>query len=124
MALTKTKVNDGFTPLGGPGFGVLQRMTLAPGTSDYTTNGYALSGLEAGLGSTGGPANNGLNGVLIEGCNTAALGYVPYYNQQTGKWQVFQSAPENVAAAPLQEVANAANLTGMVWYVIYEGVSE
>lgn len=126
MALTVTKRDDGFTPIGMP-FGVFQRVILAPGVSDYTTGGYTLNGSQAGLASTGGPADNGLHGVLIEGCNTAALGYVPYYNEQTGKWQVFESpavAATPSTATPLTEVANGANLTGFEWYVIYEGVGE
>jgi hypothetical protein len=126
MALTVTKRDDGFAPIAAV-FGCFQRVMLAPGVSDYTTGGYALSGAQVGLGASGGPANNGLHGVLIEGCNTAALGYVPYYNEQTGKWQVFESpavASTPSAAAQLSEVAAGTNLTGAVWYVIYEAVSE
>lgn len=122
MALTVKTRDDGFSPIS-PLFGVFQRVTLTPGTNDYVTGGYALSGSQAGLASSGGPANNGLHGVLIEGGNTAAAGYVPQYNEQTGKWQVFVM-PGVATAGPLVEVANGANLSGLVWYVIFEGAGE
>lgn len=121
MSLTVAKRNDGLWQLGlGPG--VMQRVTLSPGLSDYPTGGYALSGSPVGLSTTGGPANNGLHGVLFEGGNTASLGYVPFYNEQTGTLQILTTG--SAAGNPLQELANASNLSGAVFYAIYEGAGE
>ena len=120
MALTVAKRNDGLWPLAvGPG--VMQRVTLTPDAS-YPTGGYPLNGSQAGLGSTGGPANNGLHGVIFEGGNTAALGYVPYYNQQTGYLQFLTTGA--AAGDALQELANATNISTLVIYAIYEGSND
>ncbi len=121
MALTVAKRNDGLWPLGvGPG--VMQRVTLTPGSADYAAGGYALTGSQAGLASTGGPANNGLHGVIFEGGNTASLGYVPFYNEQTGYFQILVTGTASGDA--LNELANGANPAGAVWYAIFEGVGE
>lgn len=125
MALQVAKRDDGLWPLGiGPG--VMQRVTLKPDAS-YPTGGYALSGSQVGLSSAGGPANNGLHGVIFEGGNTAALGYVPYYNEQTGKFQILVSAAiaaAPAAAAPLAELGAGVDVSTLVYYAVYEGTGE
>lgn len=121
MALTVATRADGLFQLGlGPG--VMQRVTLTPDDS-YPTGGYALSGSQAGLASTGGPANNGLHGVIFEGGNTASLGYVPFYNEETGYLQILEVGTAT-PPAPLAEVASATNLSTLVFYAIYEGTGE
>ena len=119
MALTVATRADGFTPIP---FFPLQRVTLTPGSADYVSGGYALSGSQGNGGTTGGPANNGLHGVIFEGGNTASLGYIPFYNEQTGKFQILVTG--TAATDPLLEVAAGANPAGAVWYAIFELVSE
>ena len=119
MALTVGIRADGFTPIP---FFPLQRVTLTPGSADYAAGGYALSGSQANGASAGGPANNGLHGVIFEGGNTAAEGYVPFYNEQTGKFQLFVTGTASGDA--LNELANGANPAGAVWYAIFELVGE
>lgn len=120
MALTVAKRDDGLFQLGvGPGVG--QRVTLTP-DNNYPAGGYAVSGSQAGLGSAGGPASNGLHGILWEGGNTASVGYVPFYNQQTGKFQILVTG--TAAGDPLNDATATTDFSALVFYAIFEGVSE
>lgn len=120
MALTVAKRDDGLWPLGvGPG--VMQRVKLTPDNS-YPVGGYALTGSAVGLASTGGPANNGLHGVIFEGGNTAAVGYVPYYNEQTGYFQILVTG--TAAGDPLNDATPATDFSALAFYAIFEGTSE
>jgi hypothetical protein len=118
MALTVGIRADGFFLAGNQ---PMQRVTLTPGAADYVVGGYTLNGSLAGLNNEGGPANNGLHGVIFEGANTAALGYVPFYNEQTGKFQILENA---AAAGPLAELGAGGNPAGAAWYAIFEGTGE
>lgn len=84
---------------------------LAPDSS-YPTGGYAVTGQNFGESGSGGllPAENGIRGLIPVGINTAALGYVPVLNAQTGKVQITSGAGV--------EVSNATNLSTLQFYVL------
>jgi|SRR5277367_3207813 len=119
MALAAAVQGDGFNVWGTI---PIARVTLTPGTGDYLAGGYILNGKQFNLGSTGGPAGNGIRGVIFTGGNTATLGFVPFYNQQTGAFQILVTGTASGDA--LNEVANAGNPAGGVWYAVILGESE
>ncbi len=106
MALTITKINDGQNIFG---TAPVVLATLAPGVSDYATGGYAITALEVGLAS--------IDFVFLGDGNTLAAGYVPYWNTQTGSFQVFWTGA--AVASKLEEIPAATNLTGAVWTVYF-----
>lgn len=122
MALTITPNEDSFNIFGTV---PVKFATLAPGVSDYPAGGYVLSGNQFGLaGSVGSPfgLKNGIRGVIVLGCNTAAIGYVPQWNSQTGAFEVLVSPAAETD--PLEPVATNANLTGLQWNVLVLAAAE
>lgn len=116
MALSELFLGDDWSTFGNI---PVRLANLAPDAA-YPTGGYSLTGALFGGSPTQGfqTANNGIRGIILVGQNTASLGYVPVYNSQTGNWQVVESAAENVAAAPLAEVANGTNLSTLLFNVL------
>lgn len=116
MALSELFLGDDWTTFGNI---PVRLANLAPDAA-YPTGGYPTTGAIFGGAPTQGfqTANNGIRGIVLIGQNTAAAGYVPVYNSQTGNWQVFESGIENVAAQPLAEVANGTNLSTLLFNVL------
>ncbi len=109
MALTITR-----TPDGNNIFGTVPVVlaTLAPGTSDYATGGYGITALEISLAS--------IDGVFFVSANTLAEGYMPFWNFQTGSFQVFWTGA--AVAGKFEEVPAGTNLAGAVWTVYFASI--
>jgi hypothetical protein len=85
------------------------------GDTSYPTSGYT-----AALGFTAANLNcgRGIIGVALLGSNTAALGYVPWYNSTTGNLQILVSAGAGVA---LEEVPGNPNVSTFTWLLFVIG---
>ena len=106
MAITVVQLADEGNVSLGPIVTSVVDITL---DSSYPTNGYT-----AALGLTAANLNcgRGINGMSWIGNNTAAAGYVPQYNTQTGNLQILVSA---AAGSPLEEVPGNPNLATLTF---------
>ena len=86
------------------------------GDASYPTGGYTSA---LGLTAANLYCGRGINGMSWIGSNTAALGYVPFYNTQTGNLQILVTGSGSGVA--LAELANATNVSTFTWTFLVIG---